>query len=87
MFLFFHHALKLILVNGKGALIAKEHAGDFADKVLKILRDPELAAILRQEGIKYARTWQPSEMAKRMVDLYKGLQARNDCLTKPSHAC
>jgi len=31
---------KDILVNGKGALIAKEEIYDFADKVLKIIIDP-----------------------------------------------
>ncbi len=77
---------KDILVNGKGAIIAREQVDDFADKVLKILLDPELAAILRKEGIEYARTWQPKEMAKRLMQLYEELQARNDCLTKPSHA-
>lgn len=76
---------KDILVNGKGALIAQERTDDFADKILKILHDPELAANLRKEGIEYARTWKPSEMAKRMVYLYEELQTRNDCLTKPSH--
>ncbi len=78
---------KDILVNGKGALIAKEEVNNFADKILKILKDPELKQALSLEGINYAQAWQPSEMAKRMISLYESLQATKACLSKPSHAC
>jgi glycosyltransferase involved in cell wall biosynthesis len=60
---------KDILVNGIGALIAKEEANDFSDKILNILRDPELKEILSKEGFNYAQAWQPSEMVKRMIKL------------------
>ncbi|MEJ2116127.1 MAG: glycosyltransferase family 4 protein, partial [Gammaproteobacteria bacterium] len=44
-----------ILVSGKGTLIAKEEVNDFADKILKILKDPELRQVLSLEGINYAQ--------------------------------
>jgi len=50
-------------------LIAKEEANDFSDKILNILRDPELKEILSKEGFNYAQAWQPSEMVKRMIKL------------------
>ena len=78
---------KDILVNGKGALIANEQVDDFADKVLKILHDPELKTILSTQGISYAQSWHPSDMAKRLISLYEELQTQKDCVTKPSHAC
>ena len=48
---------KNILVNGEGALIAKYEVHDCADKVLKILKDPELKLRLSKTGIKYAQAW------------------------------
>ncbi len=78
---------KDILINGRGALIAKEEVSDFADKVLKILKDPILMQSLSNEGENYAQAWQPHEMAKRMINLYKNLHASRTCVSKPSPAC
>jgi len=78
---------KDILVNGQGALIANEEIADFSDKVLKIIKDPELKQKLSKTGVEYAQAWQPAEMAKRMVNVYKNKQASKTCLSKPSHAC
>ncbi len=78
---------KDILVNGKGALIAKLQVDDFAEKVLTILQNPQLKAELATTGVEYAKAWQPCEMAKKMLILYSELQEKRTCSTKPSHAC
>ena len=56
---------KDILVNGIGALIAKHDVEDFVEKVLKILQNSQLKSDLAKAGIKYAKAWKPSEMAKK----------------------
>jgi len=68
---------KNILVYGKGALIVKEDVNDFADKVLKILKDPELKHAHGKEGMAHAQAWQPSEMAKRMINVYESFKLVN----------
>ena len=78
---------KDILINGKGALIAKEEVNDFTDKILKIIKDPQLKEILSEEGCEYTKAWQPEIMAERMMSLYESLLVNNTCLSKPHHAC
>ena len=78
---------KDILVNGIGALIAKHDVEDFVEKVLKILQNPQLKSDLAKAGVHYAKAWKPSEMAKKMLDLYRELQENGTCLEKPSRAC
>ncbi len=78
---------KDILVNGEGALIAKDHVDDFSKKVLKILQNSQLKEELSIAGIEYAKAWQPNEMAKKMLNLYSELQGKRMCLTKPSRVC
>ena len=78
---------KDILINGKGALIAKEEVNDFTDKVLKIIKDPRLKEILSKEGYEYTKAWQPEDIAEHMIRLYESLLINNTCLTKPHHAC
>ena len=78
---------KDVLINGKGALLAKEEINDFYDRVLKIIKDPQLKEILSLEGRHHAQAWQPSEMARRMTDLYQGLLLNKACISQPHHAC
>ena len=78
---------KDILVNGIGALIAKHDVEDFVEKVLKILQNSQLKSDLAKAGINYAKAWKPSEMAKKMLDLYRELQEKGTSLEKPSRAC
>jgi len=77
---------KDILVNGEGALIAKEEVGDFADKVLKIIFDPEFQQILSLEAREYVYTWRPDVMTKRMINLYQNQLSSKTCLSAPYHA-
>ena len=77
---------KDILVNGKGALIAKEEVGDFADKALKFIFDPEFQKILSLKAREYAYTWRPDIMAKRMINLYQNQPSSKTCLSAPYHA-
>lgn len=61
---------KDILKAQRGALIAEDNVGDFAAKVLKLLREPDLRAKLAEEGMEYANQWSASASAERMLDCY-----------------
>jgi hypothetical protein len=55
--------------------------------VLKILKDPELKLRLSVEGLYYAQSWQPDEMANRMLALYEKFLLTDTCLNPSSQAC
>ena len=63
-----------ILTPESGALVVPEDGPAFAAAVVRVLRDPDLAAGLGQRGRAYARTWSSSAMARRLTELYAQLR-------------
>jgi glycosyltransferase involved in cell wall biosynthesis len=60
-----------ILKPEQGALVAEETIEDFAEKLTRLLNDPELQERLGREAHEYARTWSSDEMALKMVQFYQ----------------
>lgn len=69
---------KDILEPEKGARIAREETGDFAEKVIRLLQDPPLRRQMAEEGREYAKTWSAREMAVRMASFYEDTIANYD---------
>jgi glycosyltransferase involved in cell wall biosynthesis len=59
-----------ILAPGRGALVSEESVVEFAEKVLRILRDKALAKRLSDEGKAYVNRWSSLTMAKRLEGIY-----------------
>lgn len=62
-----------VLVEGRGALIAREDVGDFSDRVALLLRDEPLRERLGESARAYAREWSAGAMAERMVSFYRAV--------------
>lgn len=63
-----------ILMPGCGALVVEESAAPFAAAVVRVLREPELASALSQQGRPYARAWSSAAMAGRLAEVYHALR-------------
>jgi 1,2-diacylglycerol 3-alpha-glucosyltransferase len=64
---------KDILGPARGALVAEDDTGDFADKVLRLLQAPDLRAELSADALAYVETWSGPALAQRLLDLYRSL--------------
>lgn len=64
---------KDILGPARGALVADDDIGDFADKVLRLLQEPDLRAELSADALAYVETWSGPALAQRLLDLYRSL--------------
>jgi 1,2-diacylglycerol 3-alpha-glucosyltransferase len=63
-----------ILIEDKGAMIAKEDVLDFSQKVHNLLVDEARRHQLGERGLAYAKTeWSASKKAERMLELYENL--------------
>jgi glycosyltransferase involved in cell wall biosynthesis len=60
-----------VLGDGRGSLIAEEDERDFADKAVRLLREPLLRARLAREAVEHARDWSAPVLAERMLELYE----------------
>lgn len=72
-----------VLGEGRGSLIADEDEQAFADKCVRILRDPILRESLAREGQVYAQSWGAPALAERMLGFYEDVLAR---FASPAHA-
>jgi 1,2-diacylglycerol 3-alpha-glucosyltransferase len=62
---------KSILVEGRGARIAKEDTMDFAEKVQEVLNDHRQRLVLEKSALEYVRKeWTAKRQAERMLDFY-----------------
>jgi glycosyltransferase involved in cell wall biosynthesis len=66
---------KDVLRDGEGVLIAKEVIGDFASKVVMLLRDKDRCRKLGDIGRQYAHGWSAAKQAERMVAFYENTRA------------
>lgn len=60
-----------ILAAGKGALVAGETVPGFADKVIRLLGDPQLRERLGNDAKQHAAGWSAEIMARRLVEFYR----------------
>ena len=68
---------KDVLQPGCGAELVREHEGEFAATVVRVLGDRRLAARLGEAGKEYVKSWSAPAMARRMVDLYQRVVENN----------
>jgi 1,2-diacylglycerol 3-alpha-glucosyltransferase len=59
-----------ILATARGAVVAREEEGEFAARVVELLRDKVLRARLSGEARAYAQEWSAAQTAARMLELY-----------------
>ena len=62
---------KDILAPQKGALVCNETVGEFANNIIRLLKDPTLRATLSQEALDYVKTWSALSMAKKLLQFYE----------------
>jgi glycosyltransferase involved in cell wall biosynthesis len=60
-----------ILEPARGALIAPEAEGEFADQVVQVLGDAGMRERLSREGLAHAQAWSAPRMAMTMAELYR----------------
>lgn len=60
-----------ILEGDVGGLLSEDDPGDFAEKVLHLLRDPTLRATKSAEALRHARRWTIGNSCDQMEQLYK----------------
>jgi glycosyltransferase involved in cell wall biosynthesis len=63
-----------ILDAGRGALVAADDIGDFADKVMQLLQDAELRKSLSAEAKAYAREWTAGRFARELIEVYRSMK-------------
>ncbi len=62
-----------ILSPNRGALVALEDIDDFSGKISRLLNDRALRTAMGDEAREYAMTWDASQAAQRVVDIYQGV--------------
>ena len=62
-----------ILLPESGALVVPEDEAAFAAAVVRVLGDASLRAQLRERGRSYARSWSSATMARKLLEIYRGL--------------
>ncbi|AGA90704.1 glycosyltransferase [Thioflavicoccus mobilis 8321] len=73
-----------VLADGRGSLIAEEDETDFANKVVRLLRNPGLREELGRTARHYAEEWSAPVLADRMLAFYrKVLERRHDAQLLP----
>lgn len=60
-----------ILDPGRGCLVPDDDRQSFADALLRLIREPELARRLATEAVAFAGDWSDETMAARMAHLYR----------------
>ncbi len=75
-----------IVTPQRGAQLAPDDEGEFANIVVKLLEDAPRRAAMSVEARAYAATWSASAMAGRLADLYSavvGQASRNSPVSQP----
>jgi glycosyltransferase involved in cell wall biosynthesis len=70
----------------RGAQVAPDDEGEFANIVLRLLADARRRAAMSTEARAYAATWSASSMADRLAGLYSsvaGQVSRNSPVSQP----
>lgn len=62
-----------ILAPRRGAIIADDEPGAFAEALIRLLSSPAQRRRLSAEALEYSRQWSDTVMASRLADLYRSL--------------
>ncbi|CAM8444942.1 glycosyltransferase [Candidatus Methylopumilus universalis] len=74
---------KSILIEGEGALIAKDDINDFADKVSILLSDAPKRQMIGEKGRQYAKEkWTAGILAKKVAKFYKSAINQKSSLSR-----
>jgi glycosyltransferase involved in cell wall biosynthesis len=75
------HGLPVVLVRGGGAsesiihgktgYLVRNDPTAFAEGIISVIQDEQLLATLTMEGLKQARSWIPSAVAKQVEAVYR----------------
>lgn len=76
-----------VLMEGKGALIAKHEVEDFAAKTMSLLQRSDAAGLLGARGLEYAHSWSAGALAERMLDFYRDTIERQLEVSTRSQLC
>ncbi len=73
---------KDVLQDGQGCLIAREHCGEFAGKVVELLDDPAHRATLAVAARHYVQQWTAELFAEKLATLYQKLASGTAAVAK-----
>jgi glycosyltransferase involved in cell wall biosynthesis len=65
-----------VLTEQSGACVVEEREADFAAALAAVLKDPERARRMGEEGLAWARQWSSLALATRMADLYREVRLK-----------
>lgn len=72
-----------IIAPQRGAVVAVDTPGAFADQLVALLDQPARLATLSREGITFAREWDAATQGKRLASLYRDIVVRFRSNTAP----
>ncbi|AJP48463.1 glycosyl transferase family 1 [Rugosibacter aromaticivorans] len=72
-----------IIAPQRGAVVAVDAPGAFADQLVALLDQPARLATLSREGITFAREWDAATQGKRLASLYRDIVVRFRSNTAP----
>lgn len=75
-----------ILAAHRGALIAEPDLTDFGNKVIHLLRQPQLRQRLAEQARDYAHDWSTGIMSRRMADFYQHIVRQQSSAPAAEHA-
>lgn len=75
-----------ILAAHRGALIAEPDPTDFGNKVIHLLRQPQLRQRLAEQARDYAHDWSTGIMSRRMADFYQHIVRQQSSAPAAEHA-
>lgn len=67
-----------ILGPGRGCLVPRDDVDDFAEQLVKVLRDGDLRARLAREAVALAAEWSDACLATKLAALYRALAGRGE---------
>jgi glycosyltransferase involved in cell wall biosynthesis len=70
----------------RGALVPEDNEADFADYIIRLMRDSDLRARLAEEGRAYVREWDADALARKLVLTYQNVVAAHQARRAASHA-
>lgn len=60
-----------VLVDGQGCLVSTLDVNDFADRVISLLKQPELARQVRDAGRQYVAKWSQQNKGLQLIEFYR----------------
>jgi glycosyltransferase involved in cell wall biosynthesis len=70
----------------RGALVPEDNEADFADYIIRLMRDSDLRARLAEEGRAYVREWHADALARKLVLTYQNVVAAHQTRRAASRA-